>query len=56
MTVEQIAAYLGFNTAAQFSAFFRKYEGQAPGRYRTDHAISQKDVTKRPSSSLVDWP
>jgi len=56
MTVEQVAAYLGFSTAAQFSAFFRKLEGQAPGRYRTEHAVSRQDVEELPSSSLTDWP
>lgn len=56
MTVEQIAAYLGFSTAAQFSAFFRNQEGQAPGRYRTDHVVSRQDVAKLPSFSFTDWP
>ncbi len=56
MTVEQIAAYLGFTSAAQFSAFFNKQEGQAPGRYRSNHAKSQQDVAKVTSSSLTDWP
>lgn len=56
MTVEQIAAYLGFTSAAQFSAFFRKKEGRAPGRYRKDHAFSQKDIAKPLNASLTDWP
>lgn len=56
MTVEQIAAYLGFSSAAQFSAFFRKQEGQPPGRYRIVHSSSQQEVTNPSTTSLVDWP
>ena len=56
MTIEQIAAYLGFTSAAQFSAFFRKLAGRAPGRYRTEQAALQQDVAQLPRSSLTDWP
>lgn len=56
MTLEQVAAYLGFNTSAQFSAFFRKHEKEPPGRYRALHAIRQADRSAVRDPNFTDWP
>lgn len=34
MSVQQIADFLGFSDATYFSRFFRRYRGEAPGRFR----------------------
>lgn len=34
MSVRQIADFLGFSDATYFSRFFRRYRGEAPGRFR----------------------
>lgn len=55
-TLDQIAAYLGFRTTAQFSVFFKAETGHPPGAWRkavrsADHA--QGSLRKR---SYADWP
>lgn len=56
MSLEQVAAYLGFSSPAQFSGFFRKHENQPPGHYRAKHTASSENLNPRSSSSLTDWP
>lgn len=55
-TLEQIADYLGFRSAPQFSAFFKTQTGFPPGAYRK--AIKQKDKTAElvQSRTYADWP
>lgn len=36
LTIDQIAAALGFSSAAQFCRVFSRAEGRPPGRYRAD--------------------
>jgi AraC-like DNA-binding protein len=38
LTVEEVAARLGYSDAAAFSRAFRKWHGLAPGRFRERHA------------------
>lgn len=56
LTLDQIAAYLGFATTPQFSAYFRKMEGQAPGRYRAASFAQQTDFSIEQDSRFHDWP
>lgn len=56
MTIDQIAAYLGFKTSAQFSAFFRKWEDMPPGRYRLDLAARAAEPPTGQESRFTDWP
>ena len=56
MTLDQIAAYLGFKTTAQFSAFFRKMEGHPPGRFRAAKFARQTATTTAQGSGFDDWP
>jgi AraC-like DNA-binding protein len=54
LTLDQIAAHLGFATSAQFSAFFKKREGMPPGKYRNTR--SRLDPKSGPEASFTDWP
>ena len=56
MTLEQIAAYLGFKTSAQFSALFRKLEGLPPGKYRSERFAQQTELAIEQDTSFYDWP
>ncbi len=56
MTLDQIAAYLGFKTSAQFSAFFRQREGRPPGKYRTEYAARHAEPAPEQETSFTDWP
>lgn len=56
MTLDQIAAYLGFKTPAQFSAFFRHREAMPPGRYRSTHFETQTRVAIERDANFNDWP
>ncbi len=56
MTLDQIAAYLGFKTSAQFSAFFRKLEGMPPGRYRLEDVARHAEPATEKEASFTDWP
>ncbi len=56
MSVEQVAAYLGFGTSAQFSAFFRKHESVPPSQFRLEAAASKAHQSKVIETSLMDWP
>ena len=55
MTIEQVANYLGFQSAAQFSNFFQHGSGERPGRYRKI-ARSQRDDRAPVPEHLTDWP
>ena len=56
MTVEQIAEFLGFHSAAQFNQFFCKHEGTPPGRYRKSRRAKPPNEQLRGDASLTDWP
>ncbi|MCC1491325.1 AraC family transcriptional regulator [Cognatishimia sp. F0-27] len=56
MTLDQIAAYLGFKASAQFSAFFRKLEGVPPGQFRLDDAVRQAEPVIEQTANFTDWP
>lgn len=56
MTLDQIAAYLGFKTSAQFSVFFRKLEGMPPGKYRLKDVAKQAEPAAEQETGFPDWP
>lgn len=55
LTLDQIAAALGFASAAQFNSFFRLMEDRPPGRYRTDQRRAAGEGQVR-LSAPYDWP
>lgn len=55
LTLDQIAAALGFASAAQFNSFFRQMEDRPPGRYRTDQRRAAREGQAR-LSAPYDWP
>ena len=55
LTLDQIAAALGFASAAQFNRFFRQVEARPPGRYRTEQARAAQTGQAR-LSAPYDWP
>lgn len=56
MTLDQISAELGFHSAAQFSAFFRKGTGQPPGQFRTAYAEMANASPDETVAAFTDWP
>lgn len=56
LTIDQIAGFLGFHSAAQFSKFFATQVRSSPGRYR--QAIRSAHVKKQVTdpTSFKDWP
>lgn len=56
MTSDQIAEFLGFRSAAQFSNFFKTLHGFRPGAWR--RVVRNNDTTnsQRSSRSYADWP
>lgn len=54
-TLEQIAAYLGFPSAAQFNAFFKAHHGMPPGAYRR-RAAATREGEGLAVPSYADWP
>ncbi|MFU8864497.1 MAG: helix-turn-helix transcriptional regulator [Rhodobacterales bacterium] len=56
MTLEQIAEFLGFNSAAQFSSFFKGLRGIPPGAYRREVRSLKEKPGLRVSQSYADWP
>ncbi|MEM9011396.1 MAG: AraC family transcriptional regulator [Pseudomonadota bacterium] len=55
-TVDQIAAHLGFRSAAQFSRFFRAMAGAPPGAYRRLLSAERESRGGRRSTAFADWP
>ncbi len=56
MTLDQIAEFLGFRSAAQFSNFFKVLHGVRPGAWRRAVRGSDKDVSAHEAQSYADWP
>lgn len=55
-TVDQIAAFLGFRSAGQFSKFFKLQIGMAPGTYRRRARKRELNANDVPLRSYGDWP
>ena len=53
-SVEQIAALLGFQSAAQFGRFYRRMAGEAPGAAR--RRLNAWDGPEAGPAPLHDWP
>ncbi|OZB18031.1 MAG: hypothetical protein B7X55_05465 [Rhodobacterales bacterium 34-62-10] len=56
MTLEQIAEFLGFRSAAQFSNFFKALHGVRPGAWRRAVRGSGTQAGARVTRSYADWP
>jgi AraC family transcriptional activator of pobA len=56
LTLDQIAAYLGFATTPHFSSYFRKKEGLPPGRFRSASLAERLDAPLIKSTHFDDWP
>ncbi len=56
MTLEQIGEFLGFNSAAQFSGFFKVLYGQPPGAYRREARYVKEKPGTYAAQSYADWP
>lgn len=56
MTLEQVAYYLGFHSAPQFFAFFKKQTGTPPGRYRKLVRNRARNDVFEDSRTFADWP
>jgi AraC family transcriptional activator of pobA len=55
LSVDQIAAFLGFRSAAQFSRFFKRMAGLPPAAFRASARRSPRDAA--PSArSYAEWP
>ena len=56
MTLDQIAEFLGFRSAAQFSSFFKTLRGIPPGAWRRNARSTDDKPGARVSQSYADWP
>lgn len=55
LSIQQIAASLGFSSAPQFTRFFNRNVGLTPGRYRKEFEARQ--VAQEPDRSVLhEWP
>mgnify|MGYP003884834471 CR=1 FL=1 len=55
-TLDQIAAHLGFKSAAQFNAFFKTLTGIPPGSYRSQSRLAGRAEGDAAVRSFADWP
>jgi len=56
LTVDQIAAAVGFRDTGHFSRFFKAKNALAPGAYRRMALASAGDPAGQTSSGYADWP
>lgn len=56
LSIEQVAADLGFRTATHFSRFFNKRTGISPARYRRGAQEPGPSISIPPPSTYADWP
>jgi AraC family transcriptional regulator, transcriptional activator of pobA len=56
MTLEQIAEFLAFRSAAQFSSFFKTLRGIPPGTWRRQARMADDTTVDRVMRSYADWP
>lgn len=55
-TLDQIAAYLGFRSTPQFSAFFKSETGHPPGAWRKAMRGAVQNSSNVQKRSYADWP
>lgn len=55
-TVDQIAAFLGFKSAAQFNSFFKAKMNVPPGQFRRERSRRQAPEAGEAALSFADWP
>lgn len=55
-TLDQIAAYLGFRSTSQFSAFFKAETGLPPGSWRKAIRDRNPQAVTLKKRSYADWP
>lgn len=56
LSIEQVAADLGFRNATHFTRFFRIRTGSTPARYRSNIARQHSDRHEDTLRSFADWP
>ena len=56
LSVDQIAAALGFRDSAYFNRFFRKKTGTPPSTYRREQLLRASSAETRPATTFADWP
>ncbi|MFC7705501.1 helix-turn-helix domain-containing protein [Plastorhodobacter daqingensis] len=56
MTLDQIAEFLGFRSAAHFSSFFKSLRGIPPGAWRRQTRSAGDKQGPRVRQSYADWP
>lgn len=56
LTVDQIAASIGFRDVGHFSRFFKSKTGLPPGKFRKTISRSVQDGSEVPESTYADWP
>ncbi|WP_168224970.1 AraC family transcriptional regulator [Azoarcus sp. DD4] len=56
LSIEQVAADLGFRSTTHFSRFFRLRTGQSPARYRSAALATPAALRATASRSYADWP
>ncbi len=56
LTVQQVAASIGFRDVGHFSRFFKSKIGLPPAKYRETVARSMREGNKAPENTFADWP
>ncbi len=56
LTIEQVAADLGFRSTTHFSRFFRIRTGLSPARYRGNALATPAALENATARSYADWP
>jgi AraC family transcriptional regulator, transcriptional activator of pobA len=56
LTVDQVAASVGFKDVGHFSRFFKSKTGLPPGKFRKTISCSTRDGSEPPESTYADWP
>ncbi|WP_120719294.1 AraC family transcriptional regulator [Parazoarcus communis] len=56
LSIEQVAADLGFRSTTHFSRFFRVRSGLSPARYRANAHASPAALQVASTRSYADWP
>ena len=55
LSIQQVSALLGFTSSPQFTRFFKRATGVAPGQYRRQ-SEHRRDVPKPGTSVHYEWP
>jgi AraC family transcriptional regulator, transcriptional activator of pobA len=56
LTVQQVAASIGFRDVGHFSRFFRSKVGMPPGKFRKSFSLPTSINGEIPDTTYADWP